>query len=327
MIAGTRGRAICGFLLMALLLGCGKKATPLPPPTPTLPPTPTPTVKEVLEEQNYTISRDGQMLAVEHLTVSEGGEQIIVASEVRWLLPVPVVERRTAVLSQGLNALRYDLERTAFGVRSAWVLERTGEEAVDYLSNNQDWLAPVYIRGISPAPHLPLESSPSALPYALMALKYAASGQEHVALRVLDVLEDYPVTQPLTVTFAPERKGAVIGTVALEGVMAGEETPRFTMWVQPKSRVLFSVEVPEYRFSLWAQRANPALAEDGRLLIQRVGKLPEAPAVTPTAPSARRIIPLAFRGEDGAVRQGALALPEGEGPFPCLVVHSADGAS
>lgn len=321
-------RWIASILILAALLalgGCDKAPPPTPVRTPTPPPTPTPTVKQVIHEQLYTISLDGVLLATERIAVGEADGSVLVASELRRLVTPPELERRTVILTEALNPLRYDLERTTLGVRSIWVGERAGD-GMDCLNNNQNWLAPVLIRGVSPAPNVMLESAPSALPFALLALQYAASGEVSLPRQALDLLEDYPVSRALEVRLAPERTGAVIGTVALEGRLQGEESPLFTLWVRPTSRVLFSAELPAHRFGFWDQWAHPELRQGGKVVIQRVSQLPDPPA-TLAPVSQPGVVPLSFRGADGSTRVGALALPEGQGPFPCLVLHSPGGVA
>ena len=326
--ATARRRQWAASILLAMLLGlagCDKEPPPTPLRTPTPPPTPTPTIKQAIHEQIYTISLDGVLLATERIAVGEADGSVLVASELRRFLTPLEVERRTVILTEALNPLRYDLERTTLGVRSIWVGERSGS-GMDCLSNNQNWPAPVLIRGVSPAPHVMLESAPSALPFALLALQYAASGEEALSRQALDLLEDYPISRALEITLAPDRTGAVIGTVALEGRFEGEESPRFTLWVRPNSRVLFSAELPAHRFGFWDELAHPDLREGGTVVIQRVSQLPEPPVEATPAPE-RTVIPLSFKGADGSTRSGALALPAGEGPFPCLVLHSPGGVT
>lgn len=317
-----------GVLILAALLGlaaCEKEPTPPLFLTPTPPPTPTPTVKQVINEQLYSISLNGVLLATERIAVGEADGSVLVASELRRFSNPLEAERRTVVLTEALNPLRYDLERTVLGVRSIWVGERTAN-GMDCLSNNQNWYAPVLIRQVSPAPNIMLESAPSALPFALLALQYAAAGRETLPRHALDILSDYPVSRSLEVTLSPDRAGAVIGTVALEGRLEGEATPRFTLWVRPNSRVLFRAEIPAHRFGFWDQLAHPEWRDGGKVVIQRVSQLPEIPAPA-VAVSDRETAPVSFRGADGSARRGVLALPQGAGPFPCLVIHSPGGVT
>jgi pimeloyl-ACP methyl ester carboxylesterase len=125
-------------------------------------------------------------------------------------------------------------------------------------------------------------------------------------------------------TVAPERTGAIIGTLALEGEIEGGRNPRFTMWIRPDTRALYSVEITDYSFGLWQQRAHPSMRHSGTLLIQRVSQLPELPIELP--PGEARRTPLEFIGADGMTRKGTLILPKGEGPYPCFVLHSPGGA-
>jgi pimeloyl-ACP methyl ester carboxylesterase len=281
----------------------------------------------VLEGALFTLSVDGAMIATEEIHVGQSEGQLLVFSELHRIAAYPITERRTVALTRALDPLRYDLEVSALGVRSVWSGE-VREKVIDCLNNNLAWYAPVLVEGISPAPQVMLEGSPSALPFALLALRYAQPAEGTAAtptlLRALDTLEDLPVSRALTLTVDPDRKGAVIGTLALEGQVEGGLNPRFTLWVRPGSRTLYSVEIPECRVNLWQQAGQPGLGRPGRLVIQRVSQLPEAPK-PPAAGEAKRV-PVEFTGADKTVRSGTLILPEGSGPFPVIVLHSAGGA-
>jgi alpha-beta hydrolase superfamily lysophospholipase len=306
--------------LALVLVSCGEKATPGPPPTPTPIPTATPTIKQVLDGGLYTLSLDGELFATESIRVEQGERnQYVIYSELRRFGENPITERRVIVVSADLTPQSYELERSALGVRSLWVGTR-GDNGMNCLNNNLDWFSPVLVPEVAPAPSVMLESAPSALPYALLALRYDARASRISALS-LDILEDLPQSRPLTLTVDMDRKGAVIGTVALEGQIAGALNARFTMWIRPGGRQLFSVDIPSYRAGLW-QSGAPREGL-GRLVIQRVSKLPEAPAVA--AKGAARRLPLSFTGADRTERSGTLILPEGQGPFPCLVLHSRAG--
>lgn len=320
-------RTLCALIFCTTFMAC-RASTPTPPPRPTPLPSPTPGIDQVLKDSLFTITFNDMLIAAEEIRVERAERQLLIYSELRSFVDFPETHRRTMVLAGGLDAQRYDLEVTALGARSTWVAERRGD-VMDCLNNNLGWFAPVLVEGIVPAPSVLLESSPSALPFALLALRfYEADGQRKAEsplyLRSLDVLEDYPVSRALTVTVDPNRKGAVIGTLALEGRLEGGINPRFTMWVRPANRVLYGVEVSDYRFNIWFGRTHPALSRTGKLVIQRVSKLPDAPPPATKAPDVRRIA-LDFNGADSRRRSGTLLLPTGSGPFPCLVAHSAGG--
>ena len=313
------------FLILACLAACKKAPTPSPPPRPSPLPTVTVSLDRALEGALFTISLDDALLGTEEIHLGESEGQLLVFSELRYFGEYPSTERRTAVLSRTFDPMRYDLEVSALGGRSVWSGEAR-ERAMDCLNNNLFWYAPVLVEGVSPLPQVMLESAPSALPFALLALRYKGEGEEPAGpmlLHTLDILEDFPLSRPLTVTVAAERKGAVIGTLALEGQIEGGYNQRFTLWIRPGSRTLYSVEVPEYRFNLWRQVSNPSLGRAGRLVIQRVSQLPQAPP-PPSKGEAQRLS-LGFTGADGAARSGTLILPSGSGPFPCLVLHSQGG--
>lgn len=318
-------RAVIVFSVL-LLAACKKAPTPTPRPSPTPAPTPTPDPKGVLDGSLFTITFEGNLLASEEIHVEQGDGQLLILSEKSRLIGHPLTERRTVVLSQVLNPLRYDLEMSALGVHSIWVGERDGE-VMHCLNNNLDWYAPVFVEDVGPTPQMMLEGSPSALPFALLALRYRGANDEGedspIQIHCLDILEDYPESRPLAVTVAAERQGAVIGTLALEGQIEGGANPRFTMWIRPGSRLLYSVEIADFRFGFWQQRAYPLLRGPGKLVIKRVSKLPQ-PTPAPPKGEAKRI-PLEFAGSDNTLRSGTLILPAGEGPFPCLVAHSPGG--
>lgn len=313
-------------LLLALSLAACRGSTPTPPPTPTPRPTATPAPQRVLEGSLFTIRLDDTLLATEEIHTRETADQLVVFSEMRWFGEYPMTQRRTVLLSETLTPLRYDVEQSVFGVRSIWVGERKGDR-LDCLSNNMEWYAPVLIEGIEPAPAVMLEAAPSALPFALLALRYtdeSRGDEETLMLHSVDVMEDYVISRPLTVTPALEREGAIIGTQALAVEIEGGINPRATMWVRPKSRTLFGVEIRDYRGGFWQQLRQPALRRSGTLVIQRVAELP-SPEEVAAAPTTLHRQEVAFEGADGTARQGTLTLPEGDGLFPCLVIHSPGG--
>ena len=309
-------------LALAYLAACQKAPTPTPPPRPSPVPTATVSLERALEGALFTISWNGDLLGTEEIHLGESEGQLVVFSELRYVGDYPLTERRVVVLSPNFDLVRYDLEATALGARSVWSVE-VQERSVDCLNNNLFWYGPVLVEDIAPLPQVMLESAPSALPFALLALRYQEEGAGPLLLHALDILEDFPVSRALTVTVDTERQGAVIGTLALEGQVEGGSNRRFTLWIRPSSRTLYSVEVPEYRFNLWWQLGQPALSQAGRLIIRRVSQLPPAPPVAPKG-EARRL-PLGFSGADGSARGGTLILPSGSGPFPCLVLHSQGG--
>ena len=308
------------------LVACEEAPTPAPMVWPSPRPTSTPSPEQVLDEALFTISFKGNLLGIERIRVGRADQDLLVFSETQCFTDYLSTERRTVVLSGGLNPLRYDLEIGALGTRSTWVAERRGE-VMDCLSNNLAWYGPVLAEDISPVPGVMLESSPSALPFALLTLrlKDAEGVPEDLRLHCLDILEDYPTSRPLTVTVAPEGDGAVIGTVAYEGSIGGAPNQRFTMWIRPRSRLLYGVEMPDFQFGLWAQAAHSSIRGKGDLVIKRVGSLPGLPEPPEKGKATR--LPLEFSGADKTRRSGTLILPPGDGPFPCLVAHSAGGVA
>jgi len=319
--------ALAVLISLAALLAC--EGTPTQPPMvwPSPQPTSTPSRGDALDGALFTIRFNGDLLATERLRVGQADENLLVFSEIRCRADYIATERRTVVLSDALNPLRYDLEISALGAHSTWVAERSGE-VIRCLNNNLAWYGPVLTEDISPVPGVMLESSPSALPFALLTLRLEEredTDQASPALRLhcLDILEDQPVSRALTVTLAPEKRGAVIGTVAYEGSIDGGLNPRFTMWMRPKSRLLYSVEIPDFEFDLWQQVSHPVLRGKGNLVIQRVSTLPELPDLAKKGQTARES--LDFDGADKTRLSGTLVLPAGDGPFPCVVAHSAGG--
>ncbi len=339
---GLRWLIILTLILNTLsLAGCGQAPTPTPLPTPTIQPTPTPAPQEVLEGAHFSISLDTgserRLLAFEELRVGEVEGQLLVFSEVTWL-PTwaagghTIIERRSVILSPSLDPLRYDVERSALGVRSVWVGERDGQ-AFNVLNNNLDWYAPVLAPGISPAPEVLLEDSPSALPFALLALRYTKSGEGSLEaarrapqmLHSVNVLEDLVVSRQLTLSVDGLRQSGVIGTTALDGHIEGGLNPSFVFFVRPASRALHSVQIEDYRFDLWMALRDPRLREPGELIIQRLAQRPEIPQLPPAGEATR--VNITFAGARNTELAGTLILPTGEGPFPCLLLHSKDGVA
>ena len=323
-------RALAVVMLVMGLAACDEQAaspTPLPSPSPL--PSPTPSLQQAVDRSMFTISFNGVLLASEEIRVDSSGNQPIIFSEIKQIAD-SAIERRTMVLAPDYGPVQYELERNALGVRSTWSIERN-EDRVDGLGNNLDWYGPVLLEGVTPPPDVMLESSPSALPFALLALRSTANTAQAktpdgpLHLGTMDVIEGLAATRPLTITTAPDRKGAVIGTSALEGHIDGGANPRFTLWIRPGNRTLYSVEIADYRFDPWQARAYPMLRQPGRLVIQRVSKAPEQATVTPEPGGDIRRLDVEFVGGDKTSRSGTLILPAGAGPFPVLVVHSASG--
>ena len=327
------GMAVGVWCVVALaMVAC--RGTPTPPPTavPSPTPTTTPDPRRAMDEAVFTVSLDDRLLAVETLRLGEEAGSLIAFSELVHADAARTVERRTVVLSELLNPLRYDLEIGALGARSTWVGQRDGD-IMDVLNNNLAWFGPVLVEDLSPAPDVMLESAPSALPFALLALRdYGPEGLEgSLQVHALNVLEDLPVSRALTATVDVDRQGAVIGTVAVEGHLEGADEAAFTIWVRPGSRALYSVELPTHRPSVWELQRGEELTstEDGpdsagTIVIQRVGSLPELPTPAPPAGDAIRTA-IAFTSRDGTQLVGDLIAPPGSGPFPCVVLLGSGG--
>ena len=316
------GLLLATGVVLVMLVACSEE--PPPAPTPTMRPTLTPSPYESLDESRYVISLDDTVVGLEELHLGESDGQLVVYSELYYQESSPAVARRSTVLSTALYPQSYELEYSLLGARSTWIAAREGE-ALSCLANNLDWYAPVVVREIRPEPRLLLEGAPSALPYAVLALQYdqlVDSAQSPYRIHWLDVTEDLPQSRPISITLAA-RQGAVIGTTAFEAFGAGDE-PLFSMWVRPASRALFGVEVAQFEPGLWQSEQHPTWPESGRLEIERVSAFPEATPMAENEPLARQET-LLFESTDGETLAGVLMLPEGEGPFPCLVLHAADG--
>jgi len=285
-----------------------------------------------MHEAVFTILVDDRLVAVETLRLGEEAGSLLAFSELVRHDPARTVERRTVVLSEGLNPLRYDLEITALGARSIWVGERNGD-VMDCLNNNLDWFGPVLVEGVAPAPDVMVEDTPSALPFALLALRdYGPEGLGGtLQVHAVDIVDDLPASRGLTLAVDADRQGAVIGTVAVEGRREDDDDAAFTMWVRPGSRALYSVEMPAHGMGLWAQAwwsepsdRRQAGGADATLVIQRVGSQPELPAPVPPGGEATRT-PVEFASQDGALLVGTLIAPQGAGPFPCIVLLAPGG--
>lgn len=325
-----RAGLMVGAVALAMsLFVAACRATPTLEPTvaPSPTPTSTPDPQRAMDEAVFTISLDGRLMGVETLRLGEEAGSLLAFSELVHADAIGTVERRTVVLSELWNPLRYDLEVGALGARSTWVGERDGE-VMDVLNNNLAWFGPVLTEGVAPAPDVMLEGTPSALPFALLALRdYGPQGLEGTQqVHTLDVLEDLPASRALTVTVDMDRQGAVIGTVAVEGHWEDASLPAFTMWVRSGSRALYSVEVPARHPGPWGGRYGEPLEEEpsGTIVIQRVGSPPELPTPTPAAGDADRSS-VEFTSRDGTRLVGELITPRGNGPFPCVVLLGPGG--
>jgi dienelactone hydrolase len=305
-----------------LLAGCAGAATPTPEPT--IAPAPTPTVDalQALEGHIYVIEVDDALYGVEEIHAEISAEGLVVLSEIRYA-GSDAIERRTAVLSGALNPSQYTIERIQGGVRSYWLGVRD-ESGLACLSSNLDWYGPVFHPELSPSPEVMLEGAPSALPYVLMALRFAELDldptESTLRLHAMDILEDLPAAQPLDLAGAPEQESAVIGTIALQGNLPDQE-PRFTLWYEPSRRVLYNVTIPAARWDIWAIRHRPELAGTHRVTVRRVREAPDLSSA-PTPPNAAGQ-EVAIPTDDDAQLAGTLVLPQGSGPFPCVVLLSA----
>ncbi|MGC9359616.1 MAG: alpha/beta hydrolase family protein [Anaerolineae bacterium] len=312
---------LLGALATLLLAGCAGAATLTPEPTIAPAPTPTADPIQALEGHVYVIEADDALYGIEEIHAETSAEGLIVLSEIQFA-GSDEIERRTAVLSGALNPSQYTIERVRAGARSYWLGVRE-ESGLACLSSNPDWYGPVFHPELAPSPDVMLEGAPSALPYVLMALRFAGLGldptESVLRLQTMDMLEDLPAARPLDLTGAPEQESAVIGTIALQGSYSDQE-PRFTLWYEPNRRVLYNVSIPATRWDIWAVRHRPELAGMHRVTIRRVREAPELPsAPTPPGPARQEVnIPT----NDDAQLAGTLVLPQGSGPFPCVVLLS-----
>lgn len=310
----------------AALVACEEAPTPSPAPVPDTLPTPSPAVEQIVEGQTFAISFGETLLATEELYAERVEDRLILSSHMQWHLEPSMTQRRTLILSDALVPVRYDLENVQLGTRSVWVGEK-GEQGMDCLNNNLNWVAPVLFEDVGPFPEVMLERTPSALPFVLMMLRYQREAgpvsDKALQLRCLNVMEDYPVSRPLTMTLAPEHKGAVIGTVALKGEIEEEPNPNFVLWFRPERRVVYSVQISDHQFGFWDSWTHRRLEGRDELVITNISSPPAHP--TPLPRGEARRLPLAFEADDGISLQGTLVLPPGEGRFPCLVIHSEGG--
>lgn len=315
------------LILLSATLFCGCEEEPPPAPTPTVRPTSTPSPYESLQEARFVISLDGAVLGYEEIHLGDSDESLVAFSELTYRETHDPIERRSAVLSTAWYPQTYELEYSLLGARSTWIAARE-EEALSCLSNNLEWYAPVLVRDIRPEPRLLLERAPSALPYALLALQYdrMANAGQPLLLNWLDVTEDLPQSRPISITLA-SRQSAVIGTTGFDAWDPEDgDTPMFTFWVREASRALYGVDVPQFEPGAWQLHQHPGWPERGNLEIKRVSTFPEPTSESPSAETDRRQS-VTVETRDGVALTGELALPEGEGPFPCLVLHAADGIS
>jgi len=312
---------ILGALVALLLAACAGAATPTPEPTIAPAPTPTADPLQALEGHIYVIEVDDALYGIEEIHAETAAEGIIVLSEMRFA-GSDKIERRTAVLSGALNPSQYTIERVQGGARSYWLGVRE-ESGLACLSSNLDWYGPVFHPELSPSPDVMLEGAPSALPYVLMAVRFAGLGldptESVLRLQAMDMLADLPAAQPLDLAGAPEQESAVIGTIALQG-SAPDQEPQFTLWYEPSRRILYNVTIPAARWDIWAVRHRPELTGTHRVTIRRVREAPELPAL-PTPPTQARH-PISIPADDDVQLAGTLVLPQGQGPFPCIVLLS-----
>lgn len=321
-----RGLLLAFVILLSMCAAC-EVAPAAPVPTPTPNPTPTPSPDQVLQDLRFVIMRNDQLLATEELRVEQFEGTLLVRSELIRHGLSPVVERRLVQVSPVLRPIRYSLERRSMGAQSTWVAEYE-RNAMNCLANNLAWYAPVLVPEVSPAPGVLLERAPSALPFVLLALQLTNDRPLHDGAppwhsHALDVVEALPVSRPVTVSVSLDRGEAIIGTVALEGQIAGYANPHFTMWVRPGSRTLFRVTIEDHVADLWEQLGEPALRAPGLVTIERVARLPAPIEALPEPGIVSETV--SFAGSNAETRHGVLLRPEGEGPFPALLVQHPGG--
>lgn len=315
---------LSALLVPMLLSGCGEAPTPTPPPVPTRRPTATPPPESVLDEARFVLRIDDALYATEVIRVDRSAEQLVVFSEMQLVGQGEPIQRRTLVLSGARGPQRYDMETLWAGARSTWAAERA-TNGTHCLNNNLDWHAPTLFEGLTPAADFLIESAPSALPFALLALEYDDDiAAEPLALHALDVTKDLPESHPMAVSVAADRTGAVIGTVALEVRIEGSANPVYTLWLRPGNKALYGVEAPDFRFGPW-QRGYGRELPQGTLKIERVRQFPEEVTEEEPSTAKARTEPFEFAAGDGTLLSGSLTLPVGTGPFPCVLAHSPGG--
>jgi pimeloyl-ACP methyl ester carboxylesterase len=311
------------LICSAVLTSCAEQAEP-PGLTPTKRPPPTLTVRMALEDMHFVVEYDGQLVATEDVSAQQVDQGLLVTSELHRVGFVNSLEKRSLLLSPNLDPITYDLEIGTPRAHSAWVALQ-GNNMFSVLSNNLAWYGPVLVENIQPMAQLMLDSTPSALPFVILALRLTGITDTTTSLdsqyHYLDVLDDLPTSQPITCTQSIALKGLVIGTVPYE---ATTQNGAFcTLWLRPADRSLYSVEFDTFRFNHWLVRTDPSLAGVKRVTIRRVTSLPALPQAA--ALDTLRRLPLEFKGSDGGIRRGILVLPDGPGPFPCLVLQGGGG--
>lgn len=323
-----RNRVLTVLLCVVASLGnlvtsCGEQ-TEAPEATPTKRPAATLTARVALQDMRFVIEYDGQLVATEELYAQQVEQGLLVTSELRRTGFANTLERRALLLSSTFDPISYDLEIGTARAHSTWVAIRDAD-MLSVLNNNLVWYGPVLVDQIRPLAQLMLEGTPSALSFVLLALRLTeitgTTTSPDAQYHYVDVLDDLPASLPITFTQSIALKGLVIGTTAYEATNGNGAF--CTLWLRPIDRSLYSVEFDDFRFNHWLVRTDPTLARVKRVTIRRVISLPTLPQVQ-SQDSLRRI-PLEFKGSDGSLRRGVLILPDGQGPFPCLVLQGVGG--
>jgi pimeloyl-ACP methyl ester carboxylesterase len=313
---------VCAFLSISVV-SCSE-ATRTPEPTATKRPAPTLAARFALQDMRFEIRYDGELVATEELSTQQLEQGLLVTSVIRRVGFTNTLEKRAILLSSTLDPISYDLEIGTDRAHSSWVAIREGDR-LSVLNNNLAWYGPVLVDSLNPVAQLMLEGTPSALPFAIQALRLTnisdTTTSGDIQYYYLDVLGELPASLPITFTHSGALKGLVIGTTAFS-VFKGDG-PYCTLWLRPADRSLYSVEFENFRFNHWLIRTDPKLASIKQVTITRVASLPPLPQAQ--TPDSLRRIPLEFTGSDGGLRKGILILPDGQGPFPCLVLQSDGG--
>lgn len=315
---------ICLVVSLSILVSSCGDQTATPMLTPTKRPAATLTARVALQDMRFMIEYDGRLVATEELFIQQLEQGLLVTSELRRIGYTNTLERRALLLSPTLDPISYDLEIGTDRAHSTWVALRN-DDRLSVLGNNLAWYGPVLVDQIRPMAQLMLEGTPSALPFAIQALRLtgitstlaSAELQHHY----VDVLADLPASLPITFSQPIALKGLVIGTTAYEATNGNGAF--CTLWLRQADRSLYSVEFDAFQFNHWLVRNDPALAGVKRVTIRRVPSLPILPQSQP--PDSLRRISLEFKGSDGGLRRGVLILPDGQGPFPCLVLQGTGG--